>query len=337
MVAALLCLPVSYTPPVVWGSAVRLEKPLPPILRSPGNVVFAGVRSSPYGIKPFPEPAEWQAAIKAISGYFPGSTPCAVWIVGHFGRPKDCRLGFPGGGKAYPHILFETEDRHERFLSFFDRVGIKVFLQVEPAQADMKTLIDLVLGRYRHHTSVIGFGVDVEWHREYENPQRGVPVDDAAARQWELWVKGHNPGYRLFLKHWDKRWMPVSYRGEIVFVDDSQGFEDMSSAVIEFVSDWAAAFYPNTVVFQVGYRSDRPWWAKLKTPPLELGDALRKRLRQDCGIIWVDFTLRDVLPLDSCMISTASRSTEGKGERPSRYGAPPISRTPRSGTGRPWS
>jgi hypothetical protein len=282
---------------ISWGLHALEEKPLPPVLEKPGQVVFAGVRSSAYGIKPFPEPAEWRTAIGAMTGYFPGSRPCAVWIVGHFNGPKDCRLGFHGDGKEYPNILFEKEDRHERYLSFFDQAGIKIFLQVESAQADMKTLIDLVLGRYGRHPCVIGFGVDVEWHREFEKPKWGVPVDDDMARQWESWVKTHNPGYRLFLKHWEKRWMPASYRGDIIFVDDSQEFKDFNASVTEFVSDWAAAFYPNTVIFQIGYRSDKPWWGKMKTPPLELGDALHRRVRQDCGIIWVDFTLRDVLPL----------------------------------------
>ena len=232
-----------------------------------------------------------------MSGYFKGSAPCAIWIVGKFRWNKVCYLYFPSDGNEYTNIEFDTIDQYERYLSYFDQEGIKVFLQVEPASADILTLIDLVLGRYRHHECVVGFGVDVEWHRESENPKRGVPVDDGMAKAWEERVKSHNAQYKLFLKHWNRNWMPPSYRGDIVFVDDSQMLRDFDAMLEEFVEYWASYFYPNTVFFQIGYKSDKPWWEKLGNPPLDIGLAIAQRIKQKCGIFWVDFTLRDILPL----------------------------------------
>jgi hypothetical protein len=264
-----------------------------------GKVVWAGVRSSQYGIKPFPAPEGWLKAMRKMESYFPGSSPAAIWIVGQMaGDRANMRLFFPSEGKQVPHVEFEPVDHHEAFLDAFDKAGIKVFLQVEPADADMETLIDLVLGRYKHHPCVIGFGVDVEWFRVAARPGTGTEVDDATAKKWEARVKSHNPAYQLFLKHWDIKWMPPAYRGDIVFVDDSQIFKTMEEMVNEFTSGWAPAFYPNTVVFQIGYGPDKPWWSKLHTPPKELGNAIRKGVKQDMGIIWVDFSLRDVLPAD---------------------------------------
>jgi len=262
------------------------------------NVIFAGVRSSSYGIKPFPEPQEWQNAIQTMVSFFDGSSPCAIWIVGEFRKNKACRLFFPSDGNQYPHVEFDTADKHERYLTHFDNAGIKVFLQVEPASADMITLIDLVLNRYKHHPCVIGFGVDAEWHRESERPKWGVPVDDTMAETWEKRVKAHNPQYKLFLKHWDRNWMPEKYRGDIIFVDDSQIFDNFDAMLEEFVDYWAAYFYPNTVLFQIGYKSDRPWWQKFGNPPAYMGRAIAQKIKQDCGIFWVDFTLREVLPLN---------------------------------------
>jgi hypothetical protein len=278
-------------------AAAPKTRPLPPPRDDSGRVIYAGVRSSAYGIKPFPAPGEWRTAIEAMAAYYPGSTPCAVWIVGTFKGPRTCRLYFPGDGQRYRNIEFDAVDRHEEYLDLFDRAGIKVWLQVEPADADPETLIDLVLGRYGRHACVIGFGIDVEWYREAENPKRGAKVDDDLARRWETRVKSYNPRFTLFLKHWDNRWMPPTYRGEILFVDDSQIFQSFEEAVAEFVTAWADYFYPSRVAFQIGYRSDKPWWKKLPAPPRTWGEAIRRRIRQDCGVIWVDFSLRDVLPL----------------------------------------
>jgi hypothetical protein len=52
-------------------------------------------------------------------------------------------------------------------------------------------------------------------------------------------------------------------------------------------------------MFQVGYEKDRTWWSKLPNPPKDIGDAIAAAINgQPLGIIWVDFTLRDVLPTE---------------------------------------
>ena len=292
------CLVALILSPLVFTEGCRRKAGIQPPA-APKNVVFAGVRSSNYGIKPFPEPAGWQSAIAAMSGYFPGATPGAIWIVGEFKRPKTCRLFFPSDDSAHDSIEFSDTDKHERFLSHFDRAGIRVYLQVEPAHADVPTLIDLVLGRYKHHPCIVGFGVDVEWYREADRPEWGIPVDDETARRWEARVQAHNPAYRLFLKHWDLNWMPPTYRGDIVFIDDGQDVEGLEDLLDAFQIRWADHFHPSPVFFQIGYNSDRPWWQKLGNPPQMIGWAVARRVKQECGIIWVDFSLRDVFRLET--------------------------------------
>ena len=170
-----------------------------------------------------------------------------------------------------------------------------MWLQVESGFADMPTVIDLVLRRYGHHPSVIGFGVDVEWF----NP-RGAdlndPVTDGLARAWETRVKSHDPAYTLFLKHFDQSSMPPTYRGQIVFVDDSQQFTAAEPFIAEMKA-WADRYHPNPVLYQIGYASDRPWWSREPAPaPVSLANRLRAVTRQPFGIAWVDFTLREVAP-----------------------------------------
>jgi len=263
------------------------------------NVIYAGVRSSAYGIKPFPTPEAWQHAMVDMQKRFEGSTPCGIWIVGVMGSERSCRLEFPADGRHDSNIVYIDYDKHEPFLTHFDTTGVKVFLQVEPANADLIDLIDIVLNRYKHHPCVIGFGVDVEWYREADNPEWGAKTTNELAQAWNERVKSHNPNYRLFLKHWDRDWMPPTYRSDLIFVDDSQILDDFDAAVDEFVSYWSDYFKPNMVFFQIGYKSDQKWWQKLNDPPRDLGVVLAQNVTQDCGVFWVDFTLREVIPIVS--------------------------------------
>ena len=87
--------------------------------------------------------------------------------------------------------------------------------------------------------------------KKYEKPKFGVKVDDRSAEAWEKVVKKHNSLYKLFLKHWNRKWMPPNYRGDIVFVNDAQMFKNLDAMIKKFVIRWADFFKPNMVFFQV--------------------------------------------------------------------------------------
>lgn len=300
-------------------SEVFVKKDSP---KEPHGVRYAGVRSSHYGVektseRPWPGAEKWAEIMNIMANdYFPGATPTAIWIIGSLNQSvQGCNLEFAkpvGDTNDYEHITFNPSAKHgphEDYLNYFDKNGIKVFLQVEPGFADVEILIDLVLNQYKHHPCVLGFGVDVEWYNGIEEDS-GLPVTDEIAKRWEARVKSYNSSYRLFLKHYDRNWLGQKYRGDIVFVDDSQCFNSVDGSVIgpDGPYGWdvlgflpafklfADHFYPNTVLFQIGYRSDRHWWSLLTPPVVQtLGERLAEQTRQGCGIIWVDFTLRDAL------------------------------------------
>ncbi|MDM7993554.1 MAG: hypothetical protein QUS11_09585 [Candidatus Fermentibacter sp.] len=261
-----------------------------------GDVGYAGVRSSSYGADPYPDPAGWQDYVEAMSDAFPGSTPCALWIVGTVDEGiEGINLEFPSDGGTYPHVSFTEEDLHEEYLDWFDQCGIRVFLQVEPGFADVDTLIALVMDRYGDHPCVAGFGVDVEWYGNVTEGGEGTPVDDSSAEAWETHLQSYGSGLGLFLKHWDPAFMPPSYRGNLIFVDDGQGYGDMDGYLADMAA-WAEEFVPNRVFFQYGYEADRVWWDELESPPADIGAALAAQTSQECGLIWVDFNLAELDP-----------------------------------------
>lgn len=263
----------------------------------------AGLRSSSYGPqKPFPEPEYWAETAGKMAELFAPAIPAVVWIVGemkfhdttgisrlNFARPE-------GMGDALKNIVFAEQDKNEPYLDLFDRSGVKVWLQVEPDGSDMLNLIDLVLGKYCKHPSVIGFGVDVEWYKwEKKNANEGTAVTDAEAKLWSERVRSFNPAYQLFLKHWEVEKMPPKYREGIMFINDSQGFKELNHMADDF-NRWGKEFTGNPVGFQFGYKADKPWWGELANPPQEIGKALIENIPNLTDLFWVDFTMEQLWP-----------------------------------------
>ena len=272
----------------------------------PGPAPFrAGLRSSPYGPRHgFPEPPYWLAAARSMASRFERAAPTLVWIVGTMEKAagaaaqKDysgrVRLSFPAPGGAHvANIVFSAQDANEAYLEQFDRNGFQVWLQVEPANADVGTLIDLVLTRYARHRCVIGFGIDAEWHRWSRQHSAGMRISDAQAEAWDNRVRSFNPGYRLFIKHWLKSKMPPHYRHNLVFINNSQQFSSLPQMRSVF-ERWGKTFFPAAVGFQFGYPADRHWWKRLDDPALAIGQALRSSIPNTSDLIWVDFTMEEI-------------------------------------------
>jgi hypothetical protein len=261
---------------------------------TPAPRLGAGFRFSTYGPPRNPGPAYWASVGEQMAAKFPGAQPEAIWIVGNFLGGGMTHLSFNAQNSGDPAIKSGAVDMNEAALALFDQKGVKVWLQVEPANAEMLTLIDLVMNQYKHHPCVIGFGVDVEWHKSDGSPE-GTPVSDAEAEQWVKAIRAHGAQYRLFLKHWDPNWLPPTYREGLVFVNDSQQFESFDQLVADF-SAWGQHFSPAPVAFQYGYPDDRKWWGNLADPPGEIGKAILANVPNTSALFWVDFTVFEVFP-----------------------------------------
>lgn len=261
-------------------------------MNPPQPSLGAGFRYSSYGPPHNPGRDYWASVGELMAAKFPNAKPATIWIVGILDGEGtylnfDCETDDP-------HIRCGFVDINEETLTLFDEKGFEVWLQVEPGDASVDKLIDIVLNQYEHHPSIVGFGIDVEWYKSTNGPE-GQPVTDEEARRWVTAVRRHNPDYQLFLKHWEKDWMPPIEREGIFFVDDSQQFESFDQMVNEFM-EWGKAFAPSPVGFQYGYPADKRWWQTLQDPPKDIGQALLEGIPNTEGLFWVDFTVLDVFP-----------------------------------------
>jgi hypothetical protein len=288
--------PAAMLPPAIAVPTTTLA-PMPSataaLISSPARL-RTGLRSSPYGIDPFPDASWWISSIASMSGRFPGSAPATIWTVCEVTRSSAaCHFPDPTPAETYTDIEFSASAEAEPYLTAFDRQGIKVWLQVEPGNADVATLIDLVMKTYGRHPSVIGFGVDVEWYKN-RSSKDGQAVTDAEAQAWVERTRTYGD-LQMFLKHWLPAKMPPTYRDHLVFIDDSEKLKSLDGLVQEFTS-WGQKFAPSPVGFQYGYESDQRWWAELGDPPQEIGKTILAHAPNTVDLYWVDFTAYDIWP-----------------------------------------
>ncbi len=259
--------------------------------------IYVGARASSYGFNKFPSPIEFGDVITNIASEVNiDSIPSAIWIVGVIGDNGECYLEFPNNNNTnYNNIVFSETDKHEEYLNHFDSIGAKVFLQVEAGNADMENLIKIILSRYKNHSSVVGFGIDVEWFPsngiEANGVNKGTKLRNTDLIKYDKLVKSFNPEYRTFVKHWKPEYCGDGPVSDVIYIDDSQELSSLNEMVDEF-SDWGKAFYPNDVGFQVGYESDYAWWKNLNNPIKEISTILTNKMNnQTVHFYWVDFTL----------------------------------------------
>ncbi len=259
------------------------------------DTAHVGFRASRYGVSPFPEASYWPHVAEQYASRVPGAVPAGVWIVAESGDDGTCYVGFPGSGTALPSVAHADTDLSESYLDALDASGAHAWLQVEPANADVASLIKLVMDRYGQHPSVVGFGVDVEWYQSLANPE-GKAVTDAEASLWRQTLDQYGKQRTLFLKHWVAAKMPPTVREGLFFIDDSQGLSSLAELSAEF-QQWGAHFSPAPVGFQVGYEADEGWWSKLSDPPGDIAAELLGKIPNSRGVFWVDFTVTKVFPI----------------------------------------
>lgn len=255
-----------------------------------------GVKN-PYAFDEFPSVSEMSTFGSKMASCYEGSTGAYILIVGTMSGEDSCSLAFPIDGE-YNYIWGSKYDAYEDYLDEFDKLGYSVWLQVEPGYADLVTLAKLVLDRYGHHSCVKGFGIDVEWHKPIEDSDEGTKLSDTDVKKVLAKVRSYNSSYTVFVKHWMTEQLPSRMEG-LIYVNDSQQFKTMEE-VIEDFSQWAAYYAPQPVMFQIGYEADRGIWngTSYKNNPAKLfGQAIVDKCKSgnEVGIIWVDFTLANVI------------------------------------------
>lgn len=244
--------------------------------------IYAGFRSNGESV-----PEYWVSVAKRYAALVPDTSPGGLWMI-----PESKVLNF--------------DSATDSALTVLDNNGVKVMLSVgefgeiavgrtpPPYTLSIDQLIDATLSKYGKHSCVLGYVVEIEFRGSSMDVY--VPVTDTEAQRWESKVKGYNSNFRLILKHWSPLVMPPTYRGNIIFLDDSNGFSGLNGMVAEFRA-WGNSFSQADVGFQIGYEEDEWWWSKLANPAKDIGSTMLENVTNCRFILWVNFTVDKVFPL----------------------------------------
>ncbi|HUU47515.1 MAG TPA: immunoglobulin-like domain-containing protein, partial [Nitrosopumilaceae archaeon] len=299
---------ITYTAPADAAGNIPNEKSITISVESSTGTInqIAGWRSSQYGDylssgHDQSDPAYWISVAQQMTAKFPGFTPGGVLVIGEIdgapGSATSTSLPFPKPAGSYPNVNFGTVDKIEPLLDAYDSAGLKVYLQVESADADIPMLMNLIMNKYKHHPSVVGFGVDAEWYHEAQFPGWGRPLTSSEVNAWATQVKTFDPDYDLLVKHWDTSYLSNARPNNVLFLTDSENIGSLSSTINEYVA-WIDHFGTSEVGFQIGYPSDQSWWSNLNDPAAEImNPVLVARPNANIGaIFWVDFSALTVFP-----------------------------------------
>ncbi|HUU47897.1 MAG TPA: hypothetical protein VMW55_03840 [Nitrosopumilaceae archaeon] len=276
------------------------------VIQKATMVKVAGWRSSEYGDEyqyghDQNDSDYWINMAQKMSANFPGSTPGGVLVIGQIdgdsGSATSTSLPFPKPAGSHPKVNFGTFDKIEPLLTAYDNAGLKVYLQVESGDADIPMLMDLIMDRYKHHPSVIGFGVDAEWYHEAQYPGWGRPLSDNEVNAWASQVKTFDPNYNLLLKHWDWSYLSNARPDNVLFLTNSEEIGSLSATTSEYIA-WIDHFGDAQVGFQIGYPSDQSWWSNFEDPASSImNPVLESRPNANIGAVyWVDFSVLKVFP-----------------------------------------
>lgn len=216
-------------------------------------------------------------AIYNVNNKFPGSAAWSTLAVGEL-------------SKLIPTANSLSEKAQEAYLNHMDKLNVQVFIELFPFKdQDVTKDIGFWLEKYKHHKSVVGVGIELEYFGK---------ATDALAKAWDEKIKTYKASYRMFLRHYDPTFMPETYRGkgDLIFIDDAS--EGDRADLNKGFADWANRFAPTACAFQIGYPADEDgmdgsntigWW-KLKDPIKEWGDEILPLVNsadQELGLIWV--------------------------------------------------
>ena len=246
-------------------------------------------------------------AAKGMALKFPGSMPGAIYTIGYIdnmGTAMPTQLQSTLGTMNWVHYASDNPDP-EVMLTAFDNAGLNIILGIEPGNADINVLATKILGKYKNHSCVKGFGLDNEW---YKTESGNVKMTSSEATAFRDAIRAVNSGYKVLIKHYDASMLPRGISG-MTYLTDTCGFTTYNEAISEYIA-WGNSFSGSEVAYQLGYDQmecgeDPNWWLNLAPKPgygeaaVKIFNGIKTSISNPVySVYWTDFTILTQFPID---------------------------------------
>jgi hypothetical protein len=247
---------------------------------------------------------------KGMALKFPGSSPGGIYTVGYIDSDSSgpatampTQLQSTLGTMSSVHYASDNPDP-EVMLTAFDNAGLSIILAIEPGNADINVLATKILGKYKNHPCVKGFGIDNEW---YKTENGDVKITATAVTAFKNAILTVNPAYKVLIKHFNSSMLPAGISG-VTYLTDACGFTAYGEALTEYKA-WGNSFSGSEVAYQFGYDQmecgDNPsWWLNLASKPgygtaaKIIADDISSSISNPIySIFWADFTILTQFPI----------------------------------------
>ena len=189
--------------------------------------------------------SDWVDAARS----FGGNHGILDLVVGQANSDNRCWVPFPFESTEHIYSSSET-DLPEPYIQAFDDADLKVILNLQPLQANVTELIDLIFSRYSRHPSIMGLNVDIEWK------ETGTPyyVNNTERDAWLERIKSYNPSYKLLLTYFKNHTHFPDDATDLIVVSDGQG--DTQENILAEYTELASHF--SMVGIATGFSSSTP-------------------------------------------------------------------------------
>jgi hypothetical protein len=184
---------------------------------TPSSVTVPEVRSGVYDNCNFEQPSIfWSESARQIGG----EEGIVDLVVGQAQKDGLCYIPFPynkGVPQGYIYS-WATSDMAEPYLKQLKKDNRKVILSIQPNNASVSNVLDLILEKYGKYDNVLGINIDTEW----KNTGIAEHVNDTDRDAWIAKIHSYNPRYKLFLTNYENYTYFPSDSNDMVILYDEQ-------------------------------------------------------------------------------------------------------------------
>lgn len=183
---------------------------------TPSSVAVSEVESGIYDNCNFTQPSIfWSESARQVGG----NRGIVDIVVGQAQKDGLCFVPFPYNNGVPKEYIYSwaTSDQAEPYLKQLEKDNRKVILSIQPNNANVSDVLDVILSKYGNYKNILGINIDTEW----KNTGMAEHVNNTERDAWIEKIHSYNPDYKLFLTNYeDYTYFPSDSNDIVILYDE---------------------------------------------------------------------------------------------------------------------